>query len=200
LHDQQQQARAINRVGIFRIYGFLGAILMIFKFFLDFYLWSFFDAEMRADLDFFDAENTNLPTLGPRILAIKLKQSIVGKFQLFNFFATFFQAIQTYSNISQQSNPIQTRSRISIHQTPNYPISVYPRDRRRAGPVPVFSGPGPGNRTFSDPPGFSGLRFFPVLPGPGPDCLPSEFSGFLGFFPGFSGLNFMSYSLKFDSF
>jgi hypothetical protein len=73
------------------------------------------------------------------------------------------------------------------------------RDRRRAGPVPVFSGPGPENPTFSDPPGFSGLRFFPVLPGPGPDCLPSEFSGFLRFFPGFSGLNFMSYSLKFDS-
>jgi hypothetical protein len=60
---------------------------------------------MRADLDFFDAENTNLPTL-----AIKLKQTIVGKFQLFDFFPTFFQAIQTYSNISQQSNPIQTRN------------------------------------------------------------------------------------------
>jgi hypothetical protein len=37
----------------------LSAILMFFDIFLDFYLWSFFDAEMRADLDFFDAENTS---------------------------------------------------------------------------------------------------------------------------------------------
>jgi hypothetical protein len=32
---------------------------MFFDIFLDFYLWSFFDAEMRADLDFFDEEKPN---------------------------------------------------------------------------------------------------------------------------------------------
>jgi hypothetical protein len=32
---------------------------MFFDIFLYFYLWSFFDAEMRADLDFFDAEKPN---------------------------------------------------------------------------------------------------------------------------------------------
>jgi hypothetical protein len=38
----------------------LSAILMFFDIFLDFLpLWSFFDVEMRADLDFFDAENTS---------------------------------------------------------------------------------------------------------------------------------------------
>jgi hypothetical protein len=50
----------IGRVGILSIFGFLGAILMIFlgaisMFFRFLPLWSFFDAFMRANLDFFDA-------------------------------------------------------------------------------------------------------------------------------------------------